>query len=282
MGNKTGEVFISYSHDNLEHAKRVLGLSNKLRAEGIDCVLDQYEESPPEGWPRWMDKKIRDASYVLMICTEAYYKRVMGEEEPGKGLGVRWEGNLIYTHIYNSEAESKKFIPIIYDASHKAFIPTPIKSVTYYCVETTEGYDDLYYRLINRAKTEKPELGDRRPLPQKEVKTDFADIFEKEYIYQGLKCLIENDDGTGFHNADLGHPVYRLGASDASFEMLKSLENADSSEKNLLFKMLSKLSKELKQSGIEDMRFIWWYDFSEWRDFCKFALDVYDRRKGKK
>ncbi len=282
MGNKTGEVFISYSHDDLEHAKHVLGLSNKLRAEGIDCVLDQYEESPPEGWPRWMDKKIRDASYVLMICTEAYYKRVMGEEEPGKGLGVRWEGSLIYNHIYNSGAESNKFIPIIFDASHKDFIPTPIKGATHYCVETTEGYDDLYYRLINRAKTEKPEIGDRRLLPQKEVKTDFADIFEKEYIYQGLKSLIENGDGTGFHNADLGHPVYRLGASDASFETLKSLENADSPEKNLLFKMLSKLSKELKQSGIEDMRFMWWYDFSEWRDFCKFALDVYDRRKGYK
>ena len=138
----------------------------------------------------------------------------------------------------------------------------------------------MYYRLINRARAEKPEIGDIRPLPQKEVKTDFAEIIEKEYIYQGLKCLIENGDGTGFHNADLGHPVYRLGASDASYESLKSLENADSPEKNSLFKMLSKLSKELKQSGIEDMRFIWWYDFSEWRDFCKFALDVYDRRKG--
>ena len=136
--------------------------------------------------------------------------------------------------------------------------------------------------MTNRARTEKPEIGDRRPLPQKEVKTDFADIFEKEYIYQGLKSLIENGDGTGFHNADLGHPVYRLSASEVSFETLRSLGNADSPEKNLLFKMLSKLSKELKLSGIEDMRFIWWYDFSEWRDFCKFALDVYDRRKGYK
>jgi len=124
MANKTGEVFISYSHDNLEHAKRVLDLSNNLRAEGIDCVLDQYEESPPAGWPRWMDKKIRDAIYVLMICSEAYYKRVMGEEEPGKGLGVRWEGSLIYNHIYNSGAESNKFIPILFDASQKDYIPT--------------------------------------------------------------------------------------------------------------------------------------------------------------
>lgn len=234
---------------------------------------------PLEGWPRWMDKKIRDASYVLMICTETYYKRVMGDEEPGKGLGVIWEGSLIYNHFYDSGAESNKFIPIIFDASQKDFIPTPVKGTTRYCLETSKDYEDLYERLINKAKAGKPEIGVKRPLPQKEVKTDFVDIFEKQYIYQGLKSLIEHGDGTGFHNADLGHPVYRLGASDASAEILKSMENADSPKNNLLFKMLSKLSKELKQSGIEDMRFIWWYDFSEWRCFCKFALDVYDKNK---
>jgi hypothetical protein len=47
-----------------------------------------------------MDKQIRDSDFVVMVCTEAYYQRVMGEEQPGKGLGVRWEGNLIYQAIY--------------------------------------------------------------------------------------------------------------------------------------------------------------------------------------
>ena len=106
--------------------------------------------------------------------------------------------------------------------------------------------------------------------------------FEKKYIYLGLRSLIESGSGYGFHNADLGHPVYRIGASNASVEMLKDWEYADSPEKNLLFKMLSRLSKELKQLGIEDMRYTWWYDFSEWKSFCKFATDVYDRKRGYK
>ncbi len=109
-----GEVFIRYSHDNVVHVKQVLDLSGKLRSEGIDCVLDQYETSPFEGWLRWMmDKKIRNAQFVLMICTENYYKRVMGEEEHSKGLGVKWEGNLIYQHIYNSGVQNIKFLPNI-------------------------------------------------------------------------------------------------------------------------------------------------------------------------
>src|SRR6266705_5795811 len=76
-------VFISYSHDSQEHADRVLELSDRLRADGIDCILDQYIDSPPEGFPRWMDRQIQEADIVLMICTPTYYRRVMGKEEPG-------------------------------------------------------------------------------------------------------------------------------------------------------------------------------------------------------
>ena len=57
-------VFISYSHDSTEHADRVLALSDRLRADGIDCILDQYEVSPPEGFPRWMDRQIRAARFL--------------------------------------------------------------------------------------------------------------------------------------------------------------------------------------------------------------------------
>ena len=167
-----GEVFISYSHDSVEHIKRVLELSNRLRSEGIDCVLDQYETSPAEGWPNWMDKKIRISRFVLMICTEPYYLRVLGEEEPGKGLGVRWEGSLIFQHIYNAGAENKKFIPVIFSQSQRLYIPTPLQSSTYYCVETQEGYDDLYWRLLDKPKVDKPELGKLRALPKKQVKTN--------------------------------------------------------------------------------------------------------------
>lgn len=50
------KVFISYSHDSDAHRERVLGLSERLRADGIETILDRYVErgSPPEGWPRWM------------------------------------------------------------------------------------------------------------------------------------------------------------------------------------------------------------------------------------
>ena len=74
-------VFISYSHDSPEHAERVLDLSKRLRGLGIDCWIDQYEVSPPEGWPKWMVRQVKEADFVLVVCTETYLKRVEGKEE---------------------------------------------------------------------------------------------------------------------------------------------------------------------------------------------------------
>jgi len=56
-------------------------------------------------------------------------------------------------------------------------------------------------------------------------------------------------------------------------------EYADSPKRNRLFKKLSILSKDLKRMGIEEFQFVWWYDFTEWKDFCKFAVDVYNKRR---
>jgi hypothetical protein len=34
----------------------------------------------------------------------------MGREEHGTGLGVKWEGNLIYQHIYNAGAQNTTLV----------------------------------------------------------------------------------------------------------------------------------------------------------------------------
>jgi hypothetical protein len=103
------KVLISYSHDSPEHRDRVLVLSKRLREEGVDCTIEQYLQVPPEGWPRWMEKQIRESDFVLMVCTEAYYRRVLGEEDPGRGRGVRWEGHLVYEAIYQADTRNTKF-----------------------------------------------------------------------------------------------------------------------------------------------------------------------------
>ena len=171
------KVFISYTHDSKEHLELILRIANKLRSEGIDVVLDQYEQSPPEGWPKWMDQNIKNAEFVLMVCTENYYKRVMDEEKEGVGLGIKWEGRLIYQHLYNSEGKSKKFIPVLIKKEDSKFIPTPIQGSTHYLITDAKEYDKLYWHLRGINPNEKPKLGKLRPLPKKEKRSLFIGGF---------------------------------------------------------------------------------------------------------
>ncbi len=96
-------LFISYSHDSDAHRDQVLALAQRLRLDGFDVRLDQFlPGGPAEGWHRWMLDQLKAADFVLLICTETYSRRFFGEEEPGKGKGVDFEGSLITLEIYHA------------------------------------------------------------------------------------------------------------------------------------------------------------------------------------
>jgi hypothetical protein len=75
-------VFISYSHDSPEHCDRVLEFADRLRTDGVDAMIDQYIQSPPEGWPSWCQAEIEKAGFVLMVCTETYLTGLVARRSP--------------------------------------------------------------------------------------------------------------------------------------------------------------------------------------------------------
>ena len=174
MASDPPKVLISYSHDSPEHRDRVLVLSKRLRKDGIDCTIDQYVVVPPEGWPRWMEKQIRNSDFVLMVCTETYYRRVLGEEDPGRGRGVRWEGHLVYEAIYQADTRNTKFIPVLFEGGGLQWIPPVLQSTSYYDLSSEDGYENLYRRLTNQPRADKSELGKLRSLPPAERKSEGA------------------------------------------------------------------------------------------------------------
>ena len=134
------KVFISYSHDSSEHRDHILDLSNRLRGNGIDCHIDQYEESPSEGWPQWMINQIKAADFVLVVRTENYERRFSGIEDKGKGSGVKWEGAIITQAIYDAEAHNTTFIPVLFAPNDSGFIPIILRGATHYQLNTQEDY----------------------------------------------------------------------------------------------------------------------------------------------
>ncbi|MBN1190439.1 MAG: TIR domain-containing protein [Dehalococcoidales bacterium] len=194
------KIFISYSQDSQKHIDRVLDFSSRLRSHGIDTVLDQYERSPAEGWPLWMEKNIRNSDFILAICTETYYRRVMGDESPGKGRGANWEGKLIRQYIY-SEGTNIKFIPILFDNSDINHIPDHLRGATFYNIDTQEGYEKLYRCLTNQIITI-PDIGELKALPVLDRKTDYRahypDVFNEENLIKNyLEMLVRKCNTLG-------------------------------------------------------------------------------------
>jgi CHASE2 domain-containing sensor protein len=161
-------ILISYSHDNPGHCDRVLALADRLRGDGIDAVIDQYIQAPPEGWPAWCAAQIDTADFVLMVCTETYLRRVNRREEPGVGHGVLWEGRLINQYLYDAGSASAKFVPVLLADGSDAHVPLPVKGGTIYRVEAPEGYESLLRLLSEQPLTPMPPLGTARPLPPRE------------------------------------------------------------------------------------------------------------------
>lgn len=158
-------LFISYSHDSAEHEDRVLAFADRLRHDGIDALIDQYDTAPPDGWPMWMDRQIQKADFVALVCTETYLRRVEGRELPGMGRGVLWEAKLIFNMLYPEDFNVQKFIPVLFAGGQSSYIPLPIRGSTYYRVDSAEGYEDFYRHLTGQPRHGKPALGKLKALP---------------------------------------------------------------------------------------------------------------------
>ena len=157
-----------------------------------------------------MDREINKAQFVLMVCTEAYYRRVMGKEILGIGLGIAWEGTLIYNHIYNASSRNTKFIPVVFDAAYVKYIPTPAQGATRYCLRTPDDYEQLYSRLIGKPPAERPPLGKREALPQRKVRTTFFGPSERESAVSTPLQIEVGESGRFSNFSKEGTNLYKL------------------------------------------------------------------------
>lgn len=150
-------VFITYSHDSNAHRERVLALADRLRGDGLDVRLDQYELHVPEGWVAWMRRQLGEADFVVVVCTESYRRRFEGKEDVGVGLAATWEGALTQQILYDAGSKNDRFVPILFEGCTPEQIPLVLRSATRYVLEG--GYDDLYRHLTNQPKTPPPPIG---------------------------------------------------------------------------------------------------------------------------
>src|SRR3954465_9646822 len=100
-------VFISYRQVNDEERQRVRTFGQRLRACGVDVVLDQFyldanPGGPPEGWDKWSSDRALQSERVLIVGRESWFLCFEKKQQPGTGLGAACEADDLRHRIYKA------------------------------------------------------------------------------------------------------------------------------------------------------------------------------------
>lgn len=149
------KVFVSYSHDSTDHKSWVLDLATRLRASGVDAVIDQWDLRPGDDLAHFMETQLTAADRVLMVCTEKYVEKA----NAGRG-GVGYE-KMIVTASLLARIDSNKVIPLIRQVSG-AMLPTFLQTKLYLDFSRPDqfefSFDELVRTLHNSPLFEKPPI----------------------------------------------------------------------------------------------------------------------------
>lgn len=157
-------VFISYSHDSPRHQARVRLLADRLCRDGVDCEIDLDEPNPPDGWWAWMDRKLAEADFVLVACTDGYYQKATARRQ-ASGHGVKFESVLLVQALYDAAMWNERFIPVLFEDLPESRILAPLRQFTRYRLDRDADYTKLLRYITRQPARIKPPIGPVPKLP---------------------------------------------------------------------------------------------------------------------
>ena len=192
----TPTAVISYSWDDEAHKAWVKDLAARLRADGVDVILDRWESLPGSRLTAFMERAVTDSDFVLTICTPGYKERF----DARRG-GVGYEGHIITSEAH-SRGNDEKFIPIRRSPTWDDGEPTdgaPVWARGKYYIDLSddpyseEAYEELVRTLLGIRETAPP-IGE----PMSTLRTtstatapEFHPQLSDAYFARNLKGTVE-------------------------------------------------------------------------------------------
>ncbi len=135
-------VFISYAWENDSHKNWVKQLAVRLRKDGVETILDQWELVPGDQLAAFMEKSVRTSDFVLIVCTPTYR-----EKSDNRTGGVGYEGDIMTAEV-STGTDRRKFIPLLRSESWKAAAPSWLKGTYYVDLRDAPNSDKNYSELL--------------------------------------------------------------------------------------------------------------------------------------
>jgi hypothetical protein len=107
------QVFVSYRHESVEHARAVRRLCESLRQSNIPVVLDQFfleqhPGGPDSGWPKWCEDSANHSRCVLIVASEGWFAAYEQTASHGEGLGAATEADIIRQTLYDEKGNNSR------------------------------------------------------------------------------------------------------------------------------------------------------------------------------
>ena len=137
------KVFISYSHDSLEHKQWVSELAARLRHHGVDVIFDQWISNLNKESTQSIESGVGASDKVLVICTDSYVIKANDGED-----SVGYEPTIITSKIVEDHGNNK-FIPIIRQRLSEDKTLTFLEKQVYTDFTDDEKFDAKFAELLH-------------------------------------------------------------------------------------------------------------------------------------
>lgn len=149
MSEPSGEApraFISYAWSDAEHTAKVLGLAERLTADGVHITIDKWDLQTGHDAYAFMERIVTDPSLdKIIIVSNKIYTEKANNRKGGTGA----EAQIISPEIYK-EVDQGKFGLVAFELSDdgKPYVPAFYGSRLYVNLATDIGYEEEYDQLL--------------------------------------------------------------------------------------------------------------------------------------
>lgn len=139
-------VFVSYSQTNEQHIAWVTELSRRLRSNGIDVCLDQWNVRAGHDLNLFMEQYHDLSVRIVVVLSDDYADKANKRGEQYSGVAT--EATIISSTVYR-DAGSNRVIPIIPDSGTVATDPIPpVFLKDHKWIDFRDRYEVAYEELL--------------------------------------------------------------------------------------------------------------------------------------
>jgi len=204
------KAFVSYSWDSDDHKAWVAQLAARLRADGVDVILDQWHVVPGDQLPEFMERAVRESDFVLIVCTKKYKER-----SDNRSGGVGYEGDIMSGEIL-TQRNQRKFIPILRQRPWAQVAPSWLTGKYYIDLSENPYLEDHYADLLTTVlgtRQAPPPIG--HPVQDPQVQPTSIGIKQPRSTsptFEPIRILgvIVDEVGTPRNDGTLGSGLYNV------------------------------------------------------------------------